>query len=289
MFGILNCNKPVGLTSRTIVDLVQRRVRPAKAGHAGTLDPLASGVLLVGVGAGVRLVPYLQQQPKHYTATFRLGVRTESGDLEGEPIPHPIAPRPTRQQIDAAMQQQIGTIEQTPPAHSAIKIGGQRAYDLVRSGKPVEMKARRVVIDSIHLRRYEYPELELEIICGSGTYVRSIGIDIADLCNTYAVMTSLVRTRIGSFGLDEAVSTDQLREADLSRCLSPLIAAVPQLPQVTLDDPVIQRVEHGQVVPVEIATDAEEIAAVDRGGTLRGIMIRRPGGWRARRVFPNPG
>lgn len=288
MFGILNCKKPIGLSSRTIVDLVQRRVRPAKAGHAGTLDPLASGVLLVGVGAGVRLVPYLQQQPKHYTATFRLGIRTESGDLEGEPIPHPTAPRPTRPQIEAAVQQQIGTIEQIPPAHSAIKIAGQRAYELVRRGKPVEMKPRRVTIESIDVRRYEYPDLELDIVCGSGTYVRTIGTDIAQLCDTFAVMSSLVRTRIGNFDLSDSVSVEQLRDADISEHLSSLLSAVPHLPQVTLDDQQIERVAHGQVVPVEIETNADEIAAIDRGGTLRGIMIRRPGGWRARRVFPKP-
>lgn len=288
MFGILNCNKPVGLSSRAIVDVVQRRIRPVKAGHAGTLDPLASGVLLVGVGAGARLVPYLQQQAKHYTATFRLGVRTESGDLEGEQMPHPISPRPERRQIDAAVQRQIGAIEQIPPAHSAIKIAGQRAYKLARSGKPVQMKPRRVMIESIDVRRYDYPDLELEIVCGSGTYVRTIGTDIAQLCSTYAVMSSLVRTRIGTFDQSQALTMEQLRDADLSMHLSPLLAAVPHLPHVRLDNQQVERIAHGQVVSLELKTDAEEIAAIDLGGMLRALMIRRPGGWRARRVFPRP-
>src|SRR6476659_4427850 len=141
-FGVLNVNKPRGMTSRDAVNRVERLVRPAKAGHAGTLDPLATGVLVICVGQATRLIRFVQRMRKQYRATFLLGRQSETDDLEGEVIEIPNATQPPRAALDLALTQFVGDIEQRPPAHSAIKIDGRRAYRLARRGKAVELAAR---------------------------------------------------------------------------------------------------------------------------------------------------
>ncbi|HEX5470857.1 MAG TPA: tRNA pseudouridine(55) synthase TruB, partial [Lacipirellulaceae bacterium] len=174
-FGVLNVKKPGGATSRDAVDHVQRLVRPAKAGHAGTLDPLATGVLVICVGQATRLIRYVQRMPKTYRAQFLLGRRSETDDIEGQVELMDDCSRPAREAVDHVIAQFIGEIEQKPPAHSAIKLAGRRAYQLARKGAEFELTPRPVVVHRIIVRRYEYPELELDIECGSGTYVRALG------------------------------------------------------------------------------------------------------------------
>lgn len=285
-FGIVNCNKPVGVTSRVAVNNLYRRLRPAKVGHAGTLDPLASGVLLLPVGQASRLTEYLHELPKRYVAEFRLGVHTPSGDLEEQPVALPDAPQPTDARIAAAAQQLTGRIQQVPPAHSAIKIDGRRAYDLVRQGKQVTMKPRTVMIHELKVLHYRYPDVRLEICCGSGTYVRSIGVDLAAACDTVAVMTSLVRTAIGDFTLPEACSLEELREGDIDQLLLSPLRAVPHMPRVECDEDTLKRIEQGQVVELSRpAKDGGEVAAIDAEQNLRAVLVPRGGGWRAKRSF----
>src|SRR5262245_35406014 len=199
MFGLLNIDKPAGLTSRDVVSRVQRLVRPQKVGHAGTLDPLATGVLVVAVGPATRLVEYVQRMPKTYQGTFLLGRTSDTEDVEGEVVELDSPPVPTRAEIDAALPRFIGTIEQRPPAYSALKVAGRRAHKLARRGEAVELAPRPVEIHAIELLRYEYPEMELRIDCGSGTYVRSLGRDVAEAVDTGAVMAALRRLAIGPF------------------------------------------------------------------------------------------
>ena len=189
--GLLNLNKPAGMTSRDVVNIVQRLSRPAKAGHAGTLDPLADGVLVVCVGSATRLIEYVQRMPKRYVGTFLLGRQSPTEDIEGEVTELPDAPVPTREQIEAAARRFVGRIEQRPPAFSALKIRGRPAYKLARQGKPVELAPRPVEIYRIEVKKYRYPELVLEIDCGGGTYVRSLGRDLAESLGTAAVMSAL--------------------------------------------------------------------------------------------------
>src|SRR5437868_5550844 len=137
MFALLNVNKPAGITSRDVVNRLQRLVRPAKVGHAGTLDPLATGVLVVCLGQATRLIEYVQQMPKTYHGTFLLGRESDTEDIEGDVKELPNAPRPSRAEIDAALPQFVGRIEQRPPAYSALKVGGERAYDKARRGEAV--------------------------------------------------------------------------------------------------------------------------------------------------------
>ncbi|MFO1021107.1 MAG: tRNA pseudouridine(55) synthase TruB [Planctomycetales bacterium] len=208
--GVLNLNKPAGMTSRQVVDRVQILAGDLKVGHAGTLDPLATGVLLVAVGAGTRLISYLQDKPKHYRGEFLLGRESETEDVEGEVHELPNPPIPSREELEQAASQFVGKIQQVPPRFSAKKIGGRRAYKLARRGKEFELEPRTVVIHALQIVEYEYPKLVLDIHCGSGTYVRSLGRDLARQVGTAAVMSNLERTAIGSFDITRGVSPDDL-------------------------------------------------------------------------------
>ena len=182
------------MTSRRAVDLVERLARPAKAGHAGTLDPLATGVLVVCVGAATRLIEYVQRMPKRYRATFLLGRQSPTEDIEGEVTELPDAPIPTLDEIAAAAGRFVGRIAQRPPAFSALKVAGRRAYKLARAGQPPQLAPRPVEIFAAEIKSYQYPELVMEVECGSGTYIRSLGRDLAESLGTAAVMSALVRT-----------------------------------------------------------------------------------------------
>src|ERR1700675_4796880 len=146
LFGLLNVNKPSGVTSRRVVDQVKRLVKPAKVGHAGTLDPLASGVLVIGIGQATRLVEYVQQMPKRYRATFLLGRSSDTEDSDGVVTTLPNAPQPSRAGIERALAGMTGEIEQRPPNYSALKISGRRAYALARAGETVDLSSRKIII-----------------------------------------------------------------------------------------------------------------------------------------------
>lgn len=276
--GVLNLNKPPGMTSRDVVNRVQRIVRPAKAGHAGTLDPLADGVLVVCIGAATRLIEYVQRMPKAYRATFLLGRESPTDDIEGEVRELESTPIPMLDEIITGSCRLVGRIEQRPPAYSALKVQGQRAYALARSGQSVELAPRPVDVYRLEVVRYDYPELELEIECSSGTYVRALGRDLAQLLGTAAVMSALVRTAVGGFRLKDACPLDELTSETLWSHLLPPLRAVEVLPQVRLSDEQIAEVAHGRPVrlPADLASQADEVAAVDQQDEL--IAVLKPRG-----------
>lgn len=247
--GILNINKPVGISSRKVVDHVAKLVKPTKVGHAGTLDPMATGVLVVCVGAATRLTSFVQQQPKKYRAAFLLGKHSNTDDVTGEVIDVPDAEPVSREQIETLLPQFVGTIEQVPPQFSAVHVKGIRAYQLARKGETVPIKSRKVEIDRITLCEYHYPNLELEIECGSGTYIRSIGRDIGKRLGCGAVMSDLVRTRIGSFRLEEAVDLDRIDDESLSEFLLPIANAVDHLPQFICRTEDLEEIRCGRTIP----------------------------------------
>jgi tRNA pseudouridine55 synthase len=275
--GILNLNKPSGLTSRRVVDLVDRLVRPAKAGHAGTLDPLASGVLIVCVGPGTRLIEYVQRLPKRYLGTFLLGRESDTEDIEGQVRELTDPPQPTLADLQTAASTLAGEILQRPPAFSALKVKGQRAYDLARAGREVQLAPRRVTIHQLTIARYEYPELMLEIECSSGTYVRSLGRDLAQGVGTAAVMSALIRTAIGSFRLEDAVPPDRLTAETLPQYLLPIERAVEALPRITLTQSEAPQIARGQFIR-RPDVSADELAAFDRENRLLAILTRRQDG-----------
>ncbi|QEG34225.1 tRNA pseudouridine(55) synthase TruB [Bythopirellula goksoeyrii] len=278
MLGFLNINKPAGWTSRDVVNRVQRLVRPAKAGHAGTLDPLATGVLVVAVGRATRLIEYVQQKQKRYEASFLLGRRSPSEDIETEVSEIVEATIPTLTEINAALPRFVGSIEQRPPAYSAVHVAGRRAYDLAREGKEVSIAPRSVEVDRLDFTRYEYPELDLAIDCGSGTYVRSLGRDLAESLGTGAVMSRLVRTAIGEFTLNQSVAIDELTPERIEEELVPLAVAVSHLPQMMLSSEQVRELEFGRTIAVEGYRAGAEIAGINGRGDLVAVLTEKRAG-----------
>jgi tRNA pseudouridine55 synthase len=292
MFGILNLNKPTGITSRDAINQIQRLVRPAKVGHAGTLDPIASGVLLVCIGPATRLIEYLQKMPKRYRATFQLGCQSPSDDTEGEVTPLADAPIVTRMAIEQLLPQFEGTILQRPPIYSAIKVAGRRSYDLARQGKAVPLPPRPVTIDQLMVTAYSYPTLELEIACGSGTYVRSLGRDLAAALGTSAVMSALVRTEIGHFSINRAIHPDALTKETISGQLQSPLEALSEIPRMILSNEQVKELHHGRfidagpwqggapIAEVGLAgsSGAKEAVAINAAGRLVAIVTPKAGG-----------
>lgn len=212
--GLLVISKPLGWTSADVCRLIRRRTGGAKVGHAGTLDPLATGVLVVCLGRATKTIDALMATQKVYLATIDLSAFSTTDDAEGERTPIATdAQPPTIEQIkDVLVKQFTGDISQCPPAYSAVKIDGQRAYRLARAGKKVQPKPKRVMIHSIDVCRYDWPALELDITCGKGTYIRSIARDLGTALGTGGMLAALSRTRVGPFTLADAIEVDALPE-----------------------------------------------------------------------------
>jgi len=247
-FGLLNIAKPAGVTSREIVDQIQRLVRPAKTGHAGTLDPLATGVLLVCLGRATRLVPLIHELHKVYRATFLLGRTSQTDDIEGTIVEHPMARQPTLARVLAVLPEFVGRIEQTPPAFSAVRVAGRRAYKLARQGQEVGIAPRPVVVNRIDLLDYRYPEVVLEIECCTGTYIRSIGRDLGTRLGCGAVMSALERTAIGPFTTQTAIASETLSRETVPDLMLPATAATGHLPHMVVDAAGVRALSNGRNV-----------------------------------------
>jgi len=288
MFGLLNLNKPAGLTSRDVVNRVQRLVKPHKVGHAGTLDPLASGVLVVCLGPATRLIEYVQRMPKRYVGTFLLGRESDTEDVEGSVIELADQPIPTETQVRQILPRFIGQIQQVPPAFSALKVDGRRAYDLARQGETPELQARTIEVHSIELVQYAYPEVTLDIRCGSGTYVRSLGRDIARALKTEGVMSVLVRTEIGPFHLREALSGDDITPQSIDRGLLPPALALGSMPMIRRDTRDEADLRNGATIERRESEprEAEEVAVLNSAGRLIAIAVPKDKSqWQPRIVF----
>ncbi|MCH7727067.1 MAG: tRNA pseudouridine(55) synthase TruB [Planctomycetes bacterium] len=274
-FGLLNVFKPRGITSRAVVNQIHRLVRPNKAGHAGTLDPLAEGVLVICVGAATRLIEFVQRMPKRYVGTFLLGKDSETQDVDSDVVDLRNAAKPTREQIEAAISSFIGEVKQTPPAYSALKVGGKRAYALARAGQHVELKARTVTVHEIKVLSYEDPKLVLDVRCGSGTYIRTLGRDIAIAVGSCAVMSALTRTAIGDFDIDKAWRLDSINQQSISDCLLSPCQAVSQLPFVQLSEDEVRCIANGVSIDNRFSVNEREIATFDPAGCLVAILTPR--------------
>lgn len=275
-FGLVNLNKPSGWSSRKAVDHLKPMVRPAKIGHAGTLDPLATGVLVLCIGPATRLVPYLHDQAKEYEAEFEFGLRSSTDDVEGDVEQEPDARAPVRAEIESVLPQFIGQIEQVPPAFSAVKIRGQRAYELARRGKTPQVTPRTVEVSELRILDYDYPRLRLSIRCGSGTYIRSLGRDLACALGTSAVMSRLVRTRVGSFTLESAVPPEAISPATLDGHIRPAQEGLGKMPQVAADESMLDRLLRGLRCPAPSSlslAEGDEAAVLNEAGRLQLIAF----------------
>jgi tRNA pseudouridine55 synthase len=287
--GVIPVDKPAGGTSRRVVDAVARALGMKTVGHAGTLDPLAAGVVVVCVGHATKLVDCIHDLPKHYTASFLLGRSSPSDDFETpvEMEAHPAVPTP--EALAAALPRFRGDILQRPCDYSAVHVDGKRAYRLARKGRPVVLAAKPVRIDVLDLTDYEWPRVGLEIVCSSGTFVRAIGRDLAEAVGTKAVMASLVRTAVGPFARGESLPLDEVTPDAARAALRPPVAAVPHLPRLAVDAATLERVVRGGLVAIE-GEAAESVAAVDAAGDLVGILKRHGSGlYRLRPNFRGEG
>jgi len=221
MNGLLLVNKPIGMSSFDVIRALRRQTGVRKIGHAGTLDPLASGLMLMLFGTACKQAERLTKLDKRYEAVARLGMTSTTGDEEGEKTPvsdH----QPSQAEVEAALQRLTGKITQVPSAYSAIKINGQEAYKRMRAGEQVTMPSRQVMVHQIRLQTYDYPRVEFEALVSSGTYIRTLAQDMGELLGTGAYLTGLVRTQIGDYFLNEAIILDEANEALVSQNLRDL-------------------------------------------------------------------
>ena len=275
MFGFLVIDKPPGITSRAALNSVSKVVKPVKTGHAGTLDPLATGVLVACLGPATRLATYVQQMPKFYTGTFRFGLESDTEDIDGNVLQIENPPLVSKQQLQETLPRFLGPIQQLPPQFSALKIAGKRAYQLARQGKTADLKPRNISIYDLQLTHFNYPDFEIQIECGSGTYVRSLGRDIAQSLNTSAVMTSLNRNAIGPFQIEQAIDLNQISLEEINKKLLVPNLAVSYLPAISVAQDQIVALSHGALIESgDRCFEADEAAAFDSQGKLIAILRR---------------
>jgi tRNA pseudouridine55 synthase len=285
-FGFLNINKPLHLTSHDVIAKIRRGLGIKKAGHAGTLDPLATGVLVVCVGQATRLSEYVMHTTKRYHARIRLGVTTDTYDAEGQVIQERDASHITREAVEAALMGFLGDIEQVPPMYSAIKQAGKKLYELARSGVTVEREARHVTIHELVLLDWTTSEFTLDISCSEGTYIRSLAFDLGEKLGVGAHLAGLVRTASGNFTLEESVSLDELlNNPDWRQHLISPDVALSHIPAIHLDPTASDHILHGRTIPAGDMLDAIFARAYNHEGRFIAIVQSQSGAWRPHKVF----
>ncbi|MDD2521417.1 MAG: tRNA pseudouridine(55) synthase TruB [Anaerolineaceae bacterium] len=291
--GVLIVDKPIGMTSHDVVQFIRKGTRINRAGHTGTLDPRASGVLVVLVGPAVRLSEYVSASDKRYQAVIKFGMTTSTYDTEGEITSR----RPvdiSYEELEEALTGFVGEFEQTPPAYSALKVKGKKAYELAREGKEVELEPRLIMVHSLELLDWDPPEAVVDIQCSSGTYVRSLASDLGEKLGAGATLVGLRRTKNGRFGLRDAVSLRRLEEAfengDWYKYLIPAAEALGDWHTVVVDVAQIDGITHGHRIPGEPGLDNGMMArAVSEDGELIALLEydAETSEWQPRKVFSN--
>ncbi|MDE0813400.1 MAG: tRNA pseudouridine(55) synthase TruB [Alphaproteobacteria bacterium] len=270
--GWLIVDKPSGMTSTTVVNRVKRLYDAAKAGHGGTLDPLATGLLPIAFGEATKTVPYVMDGLKTYRFTLRLGQRTETDDAEGDVVEESDV-RPSEEDIRAALPQFIGNIQQTPPIYSAIKVNGERAYDLARANKPVVLEPRPIYIEGFQLIGYtDSDHADFLVMSGKGAYMRSLARDLAQVVGTEGHISALRRLKVGPFTENDAISLDELDSIGqivaLEQRLLPVAAALDDIPALRLTEIEASRLKNGQTVSLLRKVDLQRIADFIDGDTV---------------------
>jgi tRNA pseudouridine55 synthase len=280
--GLLVLDKPSGITSRDALDRAAKWFpRKTKIGHAGTLDPLATGVLVLAIGQATRLIEYVQAMPKVYRTRIRLGGTSDTDDADGtitlDTSANPVAESAVRSALAAF----VGAVEQVPPAYSAARVDGRRAHMLARKGMEVNLAPRTVRIDGINVLEYRWPDLEIDVLCGKGTYIRSIARDLGQALGVGGYVTDLRRMRIGPFAVADAVALEDDAAAAHAK-LQPIAVAVGNIPQMRITADQARALRMGQ----SVAMDGEgEVAAVDEAGHLVAVGVLADGRLRPEKVM----
>ena len=263
----MNVHKSKGWTSHDVVARVRRVASQKRVGHAGTLDPMAEGVLPVLLGRATRLADYIQQGQKTYLAVVRLGTATDTDDAEGSVVASMPVPVLSAEQLRETLAPFTGEIMQRPPSYSALKIAGQRAYAVARRGEAVELAPRPVVVHALRLVARSTDELTLEVTCSKGTYIRALARDLAECLGTVGHLRSLVRTRVGHFTLDDAVPLDRLAEQGIGPSLQSPRRALPDAHEYGATPDEVARLTNGQAIPCAVLR-AESLWVYDPDGRV---------------------
>jgi tRNA pseudouridine55 synthase len=283
--GILNIDKPQGITSHDVVNHLRRLSSIRRVGHAGTLDPLATGVLLLCIGRATRLAEYLIGRPKSYLAAVRLGQVTDSYDAEGEIVSEQEV-SVSEEEIIEALSTFRGTIQQKAPAFSAIKQQGTPLYKLAREGKRVDAPLREVHIYDLELLAWQKPYAHIRVTCSAGTYIRSLAHDLGQNLGCGGHITALRRIAIGDFHVQQAVALDDLEQRNWMDYLQPSDSAVRHLPRLDLTLDEARHLQLGRRIPREEAhPDAGLVRAYEPDGRFLGIVISRDSGWQPHKMF----
>lgn len=287
--GILCIDKPPGPTSHDVVSRVRRLANTRKVGHGGTLDPLASGLLVLGIGRATRLLEYILGQPKEYQALVRLGQTSSTYDGEGE-IVDSGSTEVSEADLIAALVRFRGQIRQVPPMYSALKREGKPLYELARQGVAVEREARDVTIYELELLSYEPPDLTLHVKCSSGTYIRSLAHDLGQELNSGAYLAGLRRTAVGPFQLNEAAPLQTLTTEALDDHVQSMDSAVIHLSRLELPGVDAGRLATGQRIPRRAGDPEEALVRVyDEAGVFVGIARQEGDRWRPHKIFYDAG
>lgn len=270
--GVLVVDKPVGLTSHEVVQIIRRGTYIRRAGHTGTLDPRASGVLVVLLGPAVRLSEYVSASDKRYQAVILLGKTTDTYDADGRVLSSNPVDNITEAQFEEALQQFVGEIEQVPPPYSAIKIKGRKAYEMAREGEEFDLQPRKINVYSLELLEWAPPEAVIDVYCSSGTYIRSLANDLGKLLGCGAHLIGLRRTKSGRFTLRDAVPLRKLRESfddgSWYQYVIPAAEALSDWPSIELTEANVDAIRHGHRVPGEAG-----VGKMARGISLDGELV----------------
>lgn len=292
VFGFLNINKPAGMTSHDVVAKVRRGLKVKKVGHAGTLDPMATGVLVVCLGGATRLSDYIMHGTKRYTARVRLGITTDTYDAEGAILEERDTASITREDVEQALAVFRGDIQQIPPMYSAIKQGGHKLYDLARAGQTVEREPRAVTITTLDILNWQPPHFTLDVECSAGTYIRSLAYDLGEALGVGAHLAGLTRTTSGNFTLENAVQLETLLTSqDWETYLISPKTALAGWQSVQLDESDIAHIQHGREIEFPAThqsnpVNSENILfAYTSDGTLLAILEQRANRLHPRKVF----
>jgi tRNA pseudouridine55 synthase len=287
--GVLVVDKPVGLTSHDVVQIVRKGTNIRRAGHTGTLDPRASGVLVILIGPAVRLSEYVSASDKRYQAVVRLGVSTDTYDADGR-VESTSPVNVTEEQFEAALKHFIGEIEQVPPPYSAVKIKGRKAYEMAREGEEVDLSPRKIQVYNLELLEWAQPEAVIDVYCSSGTYVRSLAHDLGELLGCGAHLVGLRRTKSGRFTLRDAVPLRKLKEnfdnGTWYQLLIPAAEALSDWPAVELTQDLVDAVRHGHRIPAVVGV-GKLVRGISEQGELVALMEfdEATTEWQPKKVF----